>query len=192
MALRMTCSRVEEAWSTGDGYVVDLPHVFVCPVSRMTVEDMLDITRKAPLRMGRKPVAVMVDYVQLLTGRRSDRYEQTSDNAEALKRFAKETGTVVFVASQRKRTLDAEIRLHDGKDSGAIENSSGLVLGAWRDSKDKDTLYIQVLKNTKGNAGSRVTCRIVGAEMRIEDATEPVRCQPSEIDDATAAEVAEV
>ena len=182
MALGMTCSRVEEAWATGDGYAVDLGHVYVCPVSRMTVGEMTDITRKAPLCMGRKPVAVMVDYLQLLSGSHSDRYEQTSDNAESLKRFAKETGTVVFVASQRKRAMDVDIRLHDGKDSGAIENSSGLVLGAWRTPGHREELNIRILKNTKGPAGETVRCRILGAEMRIEDATEPRR----QIDDATA------
>jgi len=190
MALGMSCSRIEEAFSTGPGFAVPMAHVYVCPVARMTVAEMTDITRKAPLRMGRKPIAVMVDYVQLLSGGRSDRYEQTSDNAEALKRFAKETGTVVFVASQRKRTLEAEIKLHDAKDSGAIENSSGLVLGAWRDTADKGRLMLKVLKNTKGTAGDVVRCRIVGAEMRIEDEAQPAQERTQSIDDATADAVA--
>ena len=68
-----------------------------------------------------------------------------------------------------------EIYLHDGKDSGAIENSSGAVLGAWRDADDKNVMHIKLLKATKGTAGMQIECACdlarmtIGESARIED-----------------------
>jgi hypothetical protein len=185
MALHTSCSRIEEAFATGPGYdVPGMDHIFVCPVSRMSVATMTDITNKAELRMGKRPVAVMVDYIQLLEGK-GERYERTSDSAEAIKRFAKETQTVVFIASQRSRGQQAEIKLHDGRDSSSIENSSGLVIGAWKDPADKDTLILKILKNTKGTSGITVKCHMNGAEMTITDTVASQVSRTITDDDAT-------
>ena len=50
----------------------------------------------------------------------------------------------------------------------SIENSSGLVLGAWR-MGDGSTMRIKVLKSTKGGGGIHVDCRMDGRTMTISE-----------------------
>lgn len=94
-----------------------------------------------------------------------------SDGQEQLKVIAKRTGTIVFIASQISRpdksNASVEVKLHDGKDSGSLENSSGLVLGVWR--PQPDTITIRVLKNTKGASGRTIECHYDGAKMQIRE-----------------------
>ena len=51
----------------------------------------------------------------------------------------------------------------------SIENSCGLLLGAWRDSNDKNLMFVKVLKSTKGGSGTLVECNFDGAKMRITE-----------------------
>jgi len=170
MALGMPAGQLEADYSIGRRYQIKgLDHVFVCSSSGLTVDEMLDVTRKAELKMGVRPAVVMIDYVQIVAGGFGKRYERTSDVAERLKVFAKQTETVVFVASQVGRKEEPEIHLHDAKDSGSIENSSGLVLGLWREPGNNDRIWVKVLKNTKGRAGHKVACRIDGPRLRITE-----------------------
>ena len=158
-----------------DGGAVDrrtlrMENLFVCTAPRLTTEDM--VVAIDDLR----PTIIMVDYIGLMgTAMNRSRYERTSDAAQSLKVFAKETNTIVIAACQvhrgdSKQQTD-EIGLHDAKDSGEIENSSGLVLGAWRDRADlsKTTMIIRVLKNTKGTAGAQVTCNFQGSKTLITE-----------------------
>jgi replicative DNA helicase len=115
---------------------------------------------------------VIVDYFQLLRGKGKTRYECFSNEAEAAKVAAKRTNTVWILVSQIGRPESDGIhepQLHDGKETGSIENSSGLVLGAWRDEHDARTMYLRVLKNTKGRAGTKITCLYDGATLRIDE-----------------------
>jgi replicative DNA helicase len=131
--------------------------------------------------MGRKPVLVLIDYVQLVNGIGKGRYEQITSVMSDLKSMAKNTGTVVVVASQVQRKdagSSMAIGLSDGKDSGQIENSAALHIGAWRDPKDEDnTLVLRVNKNTRGYAGQTLRCNWDGARMliteKIENPSEP-------------------
>lgn len=151
-----------------------LSHVHVCSQSRMPPAEIERIIRHAGLKTGSTPQLVLVDYVQLIRGAGKDRYEDASDAAEDLKVIAKATDTIIVMTSQVKRKGEksgGEITLQDAKGSGSIENSSGLVLGAWRDQDDKFLLHIKVLKNTKGISGKIVTCRISEGSMLIEEQT---------------------
>ena len=121
--------------------------------------------------MGFKPVLVLVDYIQLVKGFGKSRYEKISEVAEQLKIVAKNTGTVIIMASQVGRDKESpEIFLHDAKDSGSIENSSGVVIGIWRDPKDQQILNVKVLKNTKGRPSMEIPCLILGDSMKIVEA----------------------
>jgi replicative DNA helicase len=115
---------------------------------------------------------VMVDYVQLIRGAGKSRYENMSMVAEELKVIAKATNTILIIASQIARKEEGEIGLHDAKDSGSIENSCGLILGAWRDSEDKNRMMLKVLKNTKGQSGRIIPCRIFDSLLVSEEAKE--------------------
>lgn len=144
---------------------------FVCPRSGITMEEIRKTINNAELKMGERPKLILIDYVQLIQGRGSSRYERTSNVAEELKILAKETKTIVVIASQvgRKKDDDGKhgVGLHDAKDSGAIENSSGLVIGLWK--TELSTMKMRILKNTKGTGGIEITCNFNGATMSITE-----------------------
>lgn len=150
-----------------------LSHIYTCSVSQLTVSDIERYIVQSEMKIGRKPVVVMIDYIGLLQGA-GNRYERLSDAAERLKVIAKKTKTIIVVSSQIHRKGDdsaEEIFLHDAKDSGAIENSSQVVLGMWRNSEDTsgETLTVKVLKYTRGKAGKKIVCNFSGATMKITE-----------------------
>ena len=152
-----------------------LDHVYVCSKSGIKVSDIERYITLAHLKTGHQPAVVMVDYVGLIHGEGKSRYERTSSVAEELKVLAKRTNTVVICASQVTRDKDnesGEVSLFSGKDSGSIENSSGLLLGLWRDNEDAERTYIRVLKSTKGGGGLTVNCDFDGATMQMTQAAE--------------------
>jgi len=147
-----------------------LDHIFCVHKSTVDTAQIKRIIETAELKTSRRPVLILVDYVQLVRGSGESRYERVSGVAEQLKVIAKDTGTIIVMASQIGRaatgkqfggkTETQEVSLTDAKESGSIENSSGLVLGAWRDGEDSGRLWLRILKNTKGKAGRTLPCRI--------------------------------
>lgn len=156
-----------------------LDHI-VCCFKRMSPNGIAKLIDTTALKTSVRPVLVLVDYIQLIQGN-GERYERTSDAAEELKHVAKETNTIIVTASQISRKdkkkdeneATREVRLTDGKDSGSIENSAGLVLGAWRDASDDGRLWLRVLKNTKGRPGRTIPCRMTETLLITEEAHEP-------------------
>jgi hypothetical protein len=153
-----------------------LSNIYVCPQSGLTVKGIETIVNRAELKMGVRPVLVLIDYVQLVFGLGKGRYEQITSVMSDLKSMAKNTGTVVAVASQTntRGRQSVEIGLSDGKDSGQIENSAALHIGAWRDPDDDETLILRVNKNTRGRSGQTLRCNWDGARMLITEKTEGV------------------
>jgi 5S rRNA maturation endonuclease (ribonuclease M5) len=184
LATSLPCSTIEEGYKAGEKGQVSfkkLDHIWVCSKSGLTIKEMRRLIEASELKIGRKPALVMVDYIQLVQGEGKNRYERTSSVAEDLKVMAKDTGTIVVCASQvgRKDYSDgSEVHLHDGKNAGEIENSSGLVIGAWREPEDPSTLHIKTLKNTKGRSGVQIECNFDGERMRI---TERAKIAPGDI-----------
>lgn len=156
-----------------------LDHI-VCCHKRLSPSGIAKLIENTALKTSVRPVLVLVDYIQLIKGD-GERYERTSDAAEELKAVAKDTGTIIVTASQVSRKskkedeneATREVRLTDGKDSGSIENSAGLVLGAWRDGADDGRLWLRVLKNTKGRPGRTIPCRFSESLLITEEAQEP-------------------
>lgn len=158
-------------------------HLFFCTLSRIGGPDIERIINKAELKMGKRPSLVMIDYIGLMSSHGSSRYERVSEIAESLKVIAKTTETIVIFASQIARkgkdNDQGEISLHEAKDSGSIENSSGLVIGAWREGEYGERMILKILKNTKGLAGGKkVVCNFDGPTLRI---TEQSPISPSDI-----------
>lgn len=148
-----------------------LHHIFVCPESGLTTDQIESYVVKSELKIGSRPVLTIVDYIGLVRTQGKSRYEAMSYASEQMKIIAKRTGTIVVLLSQvarkqGKNKEDLEIHLHDARDSSSIEQSAGLVLGAWRPTKDQ--LMIKILKNTKGTSGALIECRFDGERMRIE------------------------
>lgn len=143
-----------------------LKNIFVCPKAKLTPDNIRELIVKSELKIGKKPDVVIVDYIGLVKGSGRGRYEAVSNNAEELKVVAKETKTIVICTSQVHRDKnEKEISIHDAKDSGSIENSSQLVIGAWRPSED--TMILRVLKGNKGGSGIEVQCDFDGKKLKI-------------------------
>jgi replicative DNA helicase len=144
----MTTFMVNHAAQMGRAISTDgWGHVFICPLSTMTTEKMESVIIESELKIGQKPALVLLDYVGLVQGGGDKRYERMSTIAEDLKRLARSTKTVIFIASQVKRDEGQEIGLHSAKDSGSLENSAQIVLGATRTQKDE--IKIKILKQTR-------------------------------------------
>jgi 5S rRNA maturation endonuclease (ribonuclease M5) len=178
---RLDCRDVESAYQRGEvigeGLGVEFRNFFICTQSRLTLADFENYILRSELKMGCKPKLVLIDYLQLVGADGANRRERISDVAEGLKVLAKTTRTIIIAASQvRRPTEDSkEIALHSAKESGSIENSCGLLIGAWRDKDDSTLMHLKVLKSTKGGSGTRVKCNFDGAKMLItERTTEPV------------------
>lgn len=147
-------------------------HLLICCEPRKTVEQIETIIMRSELKFGVKPKLVLIDYVQLVGGKGQSRYDKASMIAEDLKAMAKATKTIVIIASQVGRPGDTdnpEIGLHDAKESGSLENSSGLVVGCWRDPDDPTLMILRVLKATRGGAGIDVHCNFDGRKMTITE-----------------------
>jgi replicative DNA helicase len=173
--MQMNCSsgQVQHEYKTNDvptwKFYKTLHHVSVCPESGLSVDQIENIIVRSELKIGRRPLVVAIDYVGLLNKQNSkSRYEALSNAAEQIKVMAKRTGTIILLASQiarpdKKDTL--AIGLHDAKDSGALENSAGIVIGAWRPEKTR--LMLKILKNTSGTSGEEFEAKFDGEKMQI-------------------------
>ena len=152
-----------------------LDHVHVCSKSGIKVSEIEKIVTLAHLKTGKPPAVVMVDYIGLVHGEGRSKYERTSAIAQELKVLAKRTNTIVICSSQVSRDKDdpfAEITLFSGKDSGEIENSSGVLFGLWRDKENPERSYLRVLKSTKGGGGLLVHLDFIGAAMQMRQSAE--------------------
>ncbi len=152
----------------------NLNHIMVCGESGLTTIQIESFICRSELKGGMKPVVVLVDYIGLIRGVEArSRYEKLSETAEQMKIIAKRTRTIVILGTQvarpDKSKESLEPRLHDAKDSGSIENSAGLVIGAWR--PDHRTLMLKILKNTKGKSGVVIECNFDGERMQITERT---------------------
>ncbi len=169
------CRDIEEEFRNPEKFgekaiMAQFPNIFICPESRLTLERLETLIIKSELKIGEKPVLVLIDYVQLMQGTGS-RYEKTSNVAEGLRTVARSTRTIIVITSQIGRNSSEEIGLHSAKDSGALENSASLVIGATRDEKNAGLLRLKVLKSTKGGAGFEAVCKFQCDTMTIKRAT---------------------
>lgn len=143
-------------------------HIYTCQKSKVTIEEMEDIINKSELVIGKRPQLVLIDYIGLIHGSENKRYERMSNIAESLKVMAKATNTVVMLSSQIHRDKERkDINLHDAKDSGSIEASAQLVIGAWRPLPNQ--INIKMLKCTKSAIGLTVECSFDGDTQTIKE-----------------------
>lgn len=159
----------QEQRPVGEGALTSIfKNLLICPEPGLTLSRIEQMVLKSELKFGAKAQLVFIDYAQLGVGEGSTRTESMANFAEGIKRIAKSTGTIVVLASQVTRPKEGEkIGLHSAKDSGSLENSCGLALGAWRDPKDVTLLTIKALKATKGGGGATDLCEFDGARMKI-------------------------
>lgn len=153
----------------------NLDHVFICPKTKLTAQAIEDLLIQAELKIGEPPALAVIDYIQLMGGK-GERRERIADAAEGIKAVAKNRDIIIILISQihrKGKDSDKEVGLFDGKEAGEIENSSGLVLGAWRESEEANSpLHLKVLANTKGFSGKDVVCNFEGEIMTITEMEE--------------------
>jgi hypothetical protein len=149
-------------------------HIVLCKRRGLKVSDVADVIRRAGLMFGQPVEVAYVDYIGLVKGDGAKRYERVSQVAEDLKTMAVELNILLVVTAQMHRGENEGAGvpdLHSAKDSGSIEASSQLVLGAWRDEGKR--MFIKVLKNTNGPTGGIIECRFDGAYGLITEETRP-------------------
>ena len=183
---KLSCIQVEKGYKTGERFgeaAIDrrLSHFYLCTISQLNSAEIERLITRSELKIGERPKLVLIDYIGLVHGSGKSRYERISGVAEELKVIAKRTQTIIIMASQVSRSEESEIALTSGKDSGSLENSSGLVIGLWRDAKDATLMNLKVLKSTKGGAGTRFECNYnldtlaITERSQIADADVPTR-----------------
>jgi len=147
-----------------------LHHIMVCPKSGIGTMEIEHLIVRSELKFGQRPDVVIVDYVGLVRSVNSkSRYDAVSNAAEEMKVIAKRTETIIIMASQigrpDKKSDGKPIGLHDARDSGALENSSGLVIACERPSRER--IVLRILKDTKGRSGDTIELDFNAAQMSI-------------------------
>jgi replicative DNA helicase len=106
---------------------------------------------------------IIVDYLQLVTGKAANRTLEIGQITAALKRLAKTLAVPVVAISQLNRNVETRVdkrpTMSDLRESGNIEQDSDLILFLYRDdyynssSPDKGTCEIIASKNRHGPTG---------------------------------------
>lgn len=191
------CVDIERAYAVNDvagkGMLDDhFGNIQICCESGLSLDRIEQIVTRAELKMGHKPKMVLIDYVQLVEGKGENRRDKFSTIAEGMKTLAKRTRTIVVIASQISRPADEknpEVGLHDAKETGSLENSCGMMFGAWRNPQNPNLMHLKIQKSTKGGAGLELLCNYDGERMIItERGVVDHNANPSPIDDSDVPE----
>ena len=126
----------------------------------------LDIRARARRLKAEKGLElVMIDYLQLITGRSKyeSRHLEISEITRSLKALAKELGVPVVAVSQLSRAVehrsDRKPQLSDLRESGSIEQDGDLIVLLYRDevynkdSPDGGTAEVNIAKQRNGPTG---------------------------------------
>ena len=112
---------------------------------------------------------VVIDYLQLMQGRRSEsRQQEVSDISRSLKIMAKELDIPVIALSQLNRAPDQRTdhrpMLSDLRESGSIEQDADIIMFIYRDdfynpdSEEKNVAECLLSKHRNGSTGTVKMC----------------------------------
>lgn len=138
-------------------------NIFIDDSPLMTVMEMKAKSRRLKAEIGKLDL-VVVDYLQLMEGSRSDnRAQEISDISRGLKTLARELDVPVVALSQLSRAVEARQNkrpmLSDLRESGSIEQDADIVMFIYRDeyynseTVDKGTAEVQIAKQRNGPTG---------------------------------------
>lgn len=167
-------------------------HLTIDDRPAQSVTGIRTMARRAAAKLGRPLGLVMVDYIQIMRGdrRRGDSREQeVAEMSKGLMWLAKELDCAVLTLSQLNREAakrDEPPRLHDLRDSGAIEQDNFGVLFVWNRDARKDESQrtgdaeIIVAKHRQGGSCGSIPVHFHGPSTRFyELAQEPDEWQDS-------------
>lgn len=116
------------------------------------------VHRKTPLSL------IVVDYIQLMTGKGGNRNEEVNEITRGLKALAKELSCVVVALSQLNRGVESRDnkrpRMSDLRESGGIEQDADIIVSMYRDEyyhpegPHAGVAEAGILKNRNGATGS--------------------------------------
>ena len=155
-------------------------HIIVDDRGGLTV---LQLGAKARRIHRRRPLSlIVVDYLQLMTGKGGNRNDEISEISRGLKALAKELKCPVIALSQLNRGCEQRDnkrpRMSDLRDSGAIEQDADVVIGMYRDeyydegSPHKGIAEAIILKQRNGATGT-VELQWVGELCLFQNYTGP-------------------
>lgn len=160
----------------------------------LVIEDPLGLAELANAigtareRLAGVPLGVLlIDYAGLLRVVGRDAYERASTLARTLKEVAKLERLAVIVAIQLSREGgdgSQPVTMTMLRDSGVLEESLDMLIGAWRPGKDRtlsppealnlsDVLRVSVLKNRRGQEGRTVDLRFRPQSRRLYEEADP-------------------
>lgn len=128
----------------------------------MTVAEMKAKCRKLKREQGL--ACIFIDYLGLIKGDNSNRYELVSENTRELKNLAREFNVPVICLCQLKRDVEARSdkrpMMSDLRESGEIEQSADVIAFLYRDdyynaeSEKKNIIEIIISKQRNGPVGT--------------------------------------
>lgn len=168
----------EQDWQNitlAQGTLADAP-IYIDDTPGIKVTEIRARARKLDQELEKGLGLIVIDYLQLITGTRSEnRQQEVSDISRQLKILAKELGVPVIALSQLSRGVeqrqDKRPVLSDIRESGSIEQDADIVAFLYRDDYydrgDKDEGQEQLVDNTievileKNRAGARGTVKLM-------------------------------
>lgn len=165
-SLKLKTGQIGEQWGTltrAAAALHDLP-LYVDEAANISVTEIRSQTRRLQRRKGLQ--LAIVDYLQLMRGRRRPENRQTeiAEISRSLKGIAQELGIPVIALSQLNRQpetrTDKRPQLSDLRESGAIEQDADIVILIHRDQPTNGTgpqqgvTHLIVAKHRNGPTGT--------------------------------------
>ncbi len=152
-------------------------NIFIDDSANAAVMDVRSKSRRLQAEHGVD--MIIVDYLQLMSGRRSDnRVQEISEISRGLKGLARELNVPVIALSQLSRAVESRSdhrpMLSDLRESGSIEQDADIVMFIYRDDKydenseKKGIAEVIVAKHRNGPVGS-VNLRFFDRTARFAD-----------------------
>lgn len=163
-----TAIKLKETIQTGAKF----DHLRFCTVSSMTLEDIEELVNFQSEQSGIPVCVVMIDYIGLIQGKGSSRYERFSNIAEQMRVLAKRLNVILIASSQVRREsgeASSPVHLHAAKESGSIENSCSLMLSLQLSERDNSGQKMKIIinKNSRGIPGCTLLADFNGETMRV-------------------------
>lgn len=151
------------------GELAEAP-LFIDDTPALSVLEMRSKSRRLQVDHGLD--LLIVDYLQLITGRRlENRVQEVSEISQNLKNLARELKVPVIAISQLNRSVEhrgtKKPQLADLRESGAIEQDADVVMFLWREDEEiVENINLDIAKHRNGPLG-QVRLRFKGDRIKF-------------------------